>query len=318
MATQHLPARADTVRVGVIDRAFAPVLEIDDGDELVLQTWGLWGHAVTPQTTYAELLRLRERHAGVGPHSITGPVRIRQARAGMTLQVDILELQLGPHGFNLISAGPKARGLLAHEYEVGELRHFVLDTVRMQTELVPGLMLPLRPFLGIMGVAPAEAGTRSSVEPGEFGGNIDCPDLVVGTTLFLPVWVDGALFYAGDAHAAQGCGEVTQTALEASFERARLRLQVLPQQRLHRPHAQTAQHLITMGFHPDLRQAAVQAVDDMVSWLCTDYRLSRSEAYVLCSLQADLLITQAVNGHNGVHARVARGLLAPLARRASV
>lgn len=310
MTIHVLPASDRTVRVGVIDRAYAPVLEIDDGDEVRLETWGLWGNAVTPRTTFDEILALRRAHAGKGPHSLTGPIAIRGARAGMLLAVEIVALEVGPHGFNLITAPPHSRGLLSTEFPQGEIRHFRLDREHMHTEFAAGMRLPLRPFLGIMGVAPAQAGVHISSIPGDFGGNIDCPDLVAGTTLFLPVWADGALFYAGDAHAMQGCGEVNQTALETTMQSARLRLSVSPRRRLERPHALTPLHLITMGFHADLREAAVQATSDMVSWLHREHGLTRSDAYVLCSLQADLLITQAVNGNNGVHARLPRRLLA--------
>lgn len=313
MTTHHLSTNEQTVRVGIIDRSFKPVLCLDDGDELVFDTWKLWGNRVTPQTTFDEILQIKQDFPGQGPHSLTGPVAIRHARAGMMLGIDILDLQVGNHGFNIITPPPHSRGLLAHQFPLGEIRHFHLDTERMETELLPGLRLPLKPFLGIMGVAPADDKAHISSIPGEFGGNIDCPDLVAGTTLFLPIWVDGALFYAGDAHAMQGCGEVNQTALETYMERVHLRLNLFQQRRLDRPHAITAEHLITMGFHVDLREAAIQAVDDMVTWVSSAYGLSRSDAYVLCSLQADLMITQAVNGNNGVHMRLSKKLLADIA-----
>ncbi|MCZ2293068.1 MAG: acetamidase/formamidase family protein [Burkholderiales bacterium] len=315
MKRHHLPASAETVRVGVIDRAFPAVLEVDDGDEVELETWGLWGNAVTPTTRFEDIQALRQAHAGRGPHSLTGPIAVRGATSAMLLRVDILELELGPYGFNLLSTGPNSRGLLAHEFAQGELRHYALDGKRLCTEFLPGFEVPLSPFLGIMGVAPRDEGPHPSPVPGDFGGNIDCPELVAGTSLFLPVWQDGALFYAGDAHAVQGCGEVDQTALETSMKRALLRLGLTDERRLERPHALTREHLVTMGFHADLREAARQATSDLVRWLVLDYRLTREDAYVLCSLQADLMVTQAVNGNNGVHARMSRSLLAPLARR---
>lgn len=305
--TQHfLPASADTVRVGVIDQSFEPVLEIDDGDEVVFEIWGSWGDAVKPGMSFADIRTLRQAHTGKGPHTITGPVAVRGARPGMALKVDVLELLPCDHGYNLILPGDQTRGLLADEFPDGEIRHFALDPARMTTEFCPGLTLPLRPFLGIMGVAPAEAGPHISSRPGPFGGNIDCPDLVVGSTLYLPVWVDGARFYAGDAHAMQGCGEVTQTALETAMPRARLRIGVEPSLNIVRPRITTAEHFVTLGFDPDLREAARQATHDMVELISNDFGLSRSQAYSLCSLKVDLMITQAVNGNNGVHARLPR------------
>ncbi len=166
---------------------------------------------------------------------------MRDARAGMVLRADVLELRLRDHGFNVLLP----RGV----------------------------------------------------------------ELVVGTSLFLPVWVDGARFYAGDAHAVQGCGEINQTALETAFEAARLRLTLLDGPALQRPRIETATHLITMGFDPDLREAARQATRDMVDLLVATHGMDGEDAYVLCSLQLDLVITQVVNGNCGVHARLARRAL---------
>lgn len=309
MTIHQLPASDRTVRIGVIDSSFPPVLSIASGDEVELEIWGSWGDAVRPDSTYIDITNLRRQNAGRGPHSLTGPIDVKGASPGMALRVDILDLELRDHGFNLLLPKGESRGLLADSFTTGELRHFRLDTRRMTTELLPGLTLPLRPFLGIMGVAPAAAMPHISSVPGPFGGNIDCPDLVVGATLFLPVWVEGALFYAGDAHAAQGCGEVSQTALETAFRRARLRLTVVENMALQRPRAETAEHLITMGFDPDLHGAAGQAVSDMIDLLRKEYRLSASDGYVLCSLQADLMITQVVNGNSGVHVRMPKAIL---------
>lgn len=310
MTLHTLPAGPDTVRVGVIDRAHAPVLTVDSGDRVELQTWGLWANGVIPGDSYERIVALKAQYAGKGPHSITGPIAVRGARAGMLLRVDLEALQLGPHGFNLITPPPASRGLLSHEFPEGQIRHFLFDHREMSTELLPGFRIPLRPFLGILGVAPAAHGPHISSVPGPFGGNMDCVDLVAGCTVYLPIWVDGALFYAGDAHAAQGSGEVCQTAIETSMDRVRLRLTVVEQARLPRPHAVADTHLLTMGFHEDLRQAAIQAVDDMVTWLALEYGFTRADAYVLCSLQADLMVTQAVNKTNGVHARLPLALLA--------
>lgn len=310
MTIHSLPASADTVRVGLIDSRFPAVLEIDDGDELALQTWGMWGHAVKPGDSIESLLEIRKQHAGRGPHSLTGPVAVRGAKPGMCLKVEILELQLSDFGYNLLLPKGQTRGLLADAFDEGQVRYFKLDTRHMTTELLPGLTLPLRPFLGIMGVAPDDQESHISSIPGPFGGNIDCPDLTTGSTLYLPVFAEGALFYAGDAHAMQGCGEVNQTALETSMEKAHLRLSLLPELKLKRPRAETREHWITMGFDPDLRVAARQAVEDMVELIAAKMGLTAAEAYVLCSLQVDLMITQVVNGNNGVHARLPKALVA--------
>ena len=310
-AKQHrLAASVETVRVGLIDRDFPPVLEIVPGDEVDIETWSMWGGAAGPDTTMADVRVLRERHAGSGPHSLTGPIAVTGARPGDVLRIDVLGLALSDHGMNLCPPGATSRGILAERFPDGFLRHFRLDAATMTTELKPGLRLPLRPFLGIMGVAPAEPGSHSSVVPGPFGGNIDCPDLVVGSSFFLPVFADGALFYAGDAHASQGCGEVDQTAIETAFPSARLRFSLSDEPSLTRPRAETPEHYITMGFDEDLRSAGRLAVGDMVDFLVAAKGLSEEEAYALCSIAGDLAVTQVVNINQGIHVRMPKALFA--------
>lgn len=307
-ASHRLAASAETVRVGLIDRDFPPVLEIAPGDEVDFETWSMWGGAAGPETTMADVRRLRERHAGTGPHSLTGPVAVAGARPGDVLRVDILALHTVDHGINLCPPGATSRGILAERFPDGFLRHFALDTAAMTTELTPGVRLDLRPFLGIMGVAPAEPGPHSSVVPGPFGGNIDCPDLVAGTSLFLPVFAEGARFYTGDAHARQGCGEVDQTAIETAMRSARLRFTLSGEPSLVRPRAETPEHYITMGFDEDLRGAGRQAVGDMVDFLGRTKGLSGEEAYALCSIAGDLVVTQVVNIAQGIHVRLPKAL----------
>lgn len=314
MTLHTLKATGDTVRVGIIDASYPPVLEVDSGDEVVFETWQLWGDAVTPETSFEDVFAMREQYRDKGPHSLTGPVAVRGARPGMALRVDILDYQLRDHGFNVMLPRGVGRGLLADEFEGGQIRHFALDSTTMTTRLGDRLTVHLKPFLGIMGVAPSSPEPHISSVPGDFGGNIDCSELTVGATLYLPVWVDGARFYVGDAHAVQGCGEVNQMAIETAMHAARLRLSLLENAPLQRPRIDTGSHIITMGFDPDLREAARQAVRDMIGLLVAEYGIDRDDAYVMCSLKADLIITQVVNGNNGVHAKLAReGLPAPIA-----
>lgn len=309
MATHRLEAGPDSVRVGIIDRGHPALITVEPGDLVELSTLGLWAGEVAFGASFDEVMRIRARHAGGGPHSITGPIAVRGARAGQVLRVDILELDVGPIGINLMAPGAVSRGLLAGEFAQGSVRHFRLDRDRGTAQFAEGIELPLRPFLGILGVAPADAGPHSSVVPGPFGGNIDCAELVAGTTLYLPVFVDEALFYAGDAHALQGHGEVNGTALETSMDRARLRLDVEPHWSIAAPQAETPTHWITMDFDRDLRAAATRAVAAMVERITARTRLSREDAYRLCSLAADLVITQVSNVNQGVHVRLRKDLL---------
>ncbi|WP_051821518.1 MULTISPECIES: acetamidase/formamidase family protein [unclassified Streptomyces] len=298
-----LPAGPDTVRVGVIDPAAPPVLTIDPGDEVTLSTWGHWGDKVTPDTVMEDFPALRAAFPeALGPHSLTGPIHVRGARPGDTLAVDVLALTPAAHGFNLVVAHPRGRGVLRDRFPSGTIRHFALDRESMTTTLGGRVRVPLKPFLGIMGVAPAEDGPRSTVEPGCFGGNMDLSVLVVGSRLRLPVFRDGAGFYCGDGHAVQGDGEVNQTAIETGMDHVRLRFTVeRGPRRLRTPRAETGTHFVSTGFGRSLEEAARDAVDDLVDWLIEE-GLDPEEAYSLCSIAADVRVTQMVNGVVGVHA----------------
>lgn len=310
MTTHQLKAGPKTIMQGMVDPRTAPALVIDSGDTVVFDTRSMWDGASTPDLDLKAMLALRDRYRaeGRGPHSLTGPIAVRGAKPGDVLRVEIQRLEVSDHGINVIFPGQQSRGLLAEMFPEPELRHFKLDRRTMTTTLGKNVTIPLRPFLGIVGVLPAVAEPISSSLPGNFGGNIDCPDLVVGASIHLPVQIDGAGFFAGDAHAAQGCGEVSQTALETSMTLAQVKLTLVERPSLKTPRAETADTYIAMGFDVDLRVAAQQAIADMIDLLGERHDLGRSEAYSLCSLQADLLVTQAVNGINGVHARVPKAI----------
>lgn len=306
----HLPAGPETVRVGVIDAAAPPVLTIESGNEVVLSTWAHWGNQVTPQTKMSDFPRIRQQFPeALGPHSITGPINIEGALPGDILQVEILELVPANHGFNLVVAQPNGRGVLRHRFAEGTIRHFTLDRDAMTTQL-GNVTIPLKPFLGIMGVAPAEEGPRSTVEPGEFGGNMDLSMLVAGTSIEFPVFQHGAGFYCGDAHAAQGDGEVNQTAIETGMDHVRLRFTLKREQPLRSPRATCGNNLVSTGFGKTLEEAARNAVDDMVNWLITR-GLSPDDAYSLCSIAGDVRITQMVNNIVGVHVVITDPLQQP-------
>ena len=164
-----------------------------------------------------------------------------------------------------------------------------------------GRRVLLRPFLGVMGMPPDEPGTHSTIPPRRCGGNLDCKELVSGTTLYLPIEVEGALFSTGDGHAAQGDGEVSGTAIECPMERAELTfsLSELP---VSTPTARTATHWITMGLDEDLDTAALHALNAMLDLLQRELGVSRRDALAYASIHVDLRVTQLVNETKGVHA----------------
>jgi acetamidase/formamidase len=175
-------------------------------------------------------------------------------------------------------------------------------------QLPVGVSLPTRPFFGILGVAPPPSlGRIDSTAPGCHGGNIDNKELVAGTTLFLPVWVEGALFSAGDGHAAQGDGEVDITAIETCLE-GDFRFKVRNDISLTLPIAVTPTHIVTMGFHEDLDRAAEIAVRSLLDLLERYCHLQPLDSYRLASIAVDLRVTQVVNGLKGIHTMLARSL----------
>ena len=178
----------------------------------------------------------------------------------------------------------------------------------MKTTFAPGIEIRLKPFFGVMGVAPKPGEKRPAAVPDYFGGNMDNKELVAGTTLYLPVNVPGGLFSAGDAHAAQGDGEVNVTAIETAMKEAVLQFVVRKDMKLERPMAETRTHWIAMGFHKDLNEAVKIALRDAIQFVSKTKGLSRDDAYALSSLAVDLRVTQIVDGNKGIHAMIPKAI----------
>ena len=280
-----------------------PVLEVGSGDTGALESVS-GDQKVLPGDGFTIPPELLEIHAKVPRklpgHLLTGPIRVDGAKRGQVLQVDILEVQPRQDwGYNF--HGPVS-GALVGEFPDVTLTHIRIDDKAMTGTLPWGLALPLSPFFGVMGVAPPPAwGMISSIQPRAHGGNLDNKELVAGTTLYLPVWNDGAMFSAGDGHGCQGDGEVCVTAIETAL-RGKFRLTVRDDMTLDLPRAETATHFITMAFDEDLDDAAKEALRQMIRLICERSNLSREQAYTLCSLACDLRVTQIVNGNKGIHA----------------
>jgi len=222
------------------------------------------------------------RPEGAG-HALAGPFEVRGAKAGQTLVVGIDEVT------------PRTWGETFGDGERFEWR-LDGDMWRLGAHLVPSA-----PFLGVIGMPPPEPGEHSTIPPRRWGGNIDCKLLVAGSTLYLPIPVDGALLMAGDGHGAQGDGEVSGTAIECPLERARLTLEVSDIE-LRSPIARTEDAWVAFGFDEDLDAAAAQATETMLDLMERELGLARKEALALASVSVDLHVTQIVNVTKGVHA----------------
>ncbi len=314
MKTHRLDAGADTVHWGFFDASLTPLMTVDPGDEVVISTVSGPPSAM-PDARSGMIVpeALRAIHARVpqklnGPHILTGPIAVRGAKAGQVLEIRIRAIELNyDWGYNAIR--PLA-GALPDDFERTRLIHIPLDRRRMVARLPWGLELPLKPFFGIMAVAPPAAwGPVASPPPRRNGGNIDNKELVAGTTLYLPIHVDGALFSVGDGHGVQGDGEVCITAIETGLV-GTFELKVRDDMALEWPMAETPTHVMTMAFDPDLDDAVVIALRDMIKLICARTGISREDAYTLCSLAADLRVTQVVNGAKGIHVMLEKACLA--------
>jgi acetamidase/formamidase len=257
-----------------------PILEIDGGDSVRIS---VPNHAwdVTPDQQIDSI----NPEIDTG-HPLAGPIEVRGAKAGQTLAVQIDEVEPGSWG-------------VTH----GGENHAVHWELSGGVGRALGREVVLRPFLGVMGMPPPEPGVHSTIPPRRWGGNIDCKELLAGTTLYLPIPVEGALFSAGDGHAAQGDGEVSGTAIETPT-RAQLTLDVREDLRLEWPIARIDGAWLTFGFDEHLGIAARIAVDGMLALMARELGVTGGDARVLASIGVDLHITQVVNEALGVHAEL--------------
>jgi acetamidase/formamidase len=283
------------------DNSLPPRLAIASGDVVVVET----REAAEGFFTWSSTAQDVASRAFKG-HPLTGPIFVRGARPGDTLEIEILDLKPGEIGRTTFRPG--GTGLLGADFDEPYLK--VWDLTNGQTAVFrPGIEVPIEPFLGVMGVALAEPGEHSTSPPRRVGGNLDVKQLTVGTSLYLPVEVEGALFSAGDGHAAQGDGEVCGTAIETSMT-ARLRFKLHHDLPLTTPRFRTSGPLAvrtniggwygTSGVGPDLWQATQQAVREMIAYLVPTYGLEPLEAYTLCSVAMDLKIAEVVDAPNWV------------------
>jgi acetamidase/formamidase len=304
MTHHRLDAAPDTVHWGYFDAARQPLLTIESGEVVTISTVsGVPAQMPPPDSPFKLPQALADIHARQTPrlpgHICTGPVAVRGAKAGMTLVVEIQSIELNyDWGYNMIRP---MTGALPDDFSAPRVIHIPLDRQRMVGRLPWGLDIPLRPFFGVMAVAPpAGWGVVSTIQPRKNGGNMDNKELVAGTVLYLPIHIDGAMFSVGDGHGAQGDGEVNVNAIETGLI-GTFQLNTRSDMPLEWPMAETPTHVMTMAFHPDLDEAAVIALRTMIALIGTRCGLSREDAYTLCSLAADLRVTQIVNQYKGIH-----------------
>jgi acetamidase/formamidase len=317
MATHRLSASPETVRWGTFDAAYPPLLTLNSGDTVVLECVSGAPEVMPPPGSGLTIPpALAAIHASsihrAGGHILTGPVAVAGAAPGDMLEVRIDTIELG-NDWGYCGFRPLA-GTLPEDFPERYLSHIPVDRGRRTCQLPWGTELPLAPFFGVMGVAPPPRyGTISTIQPREHGGNLDNKELTEGSTLFLPVWTEGAKFSAGDGHGVQGDGEVCINALEicltGTFTLILHKGNGARDPLLSYPRAETKSHFISMGMNEDLDLAMKQALREMIRFITARANLSREQAYQLCSLAVDFHVTQTVNGEKGVHGLLRKGLL---------
>jgi len=313
--THRLEATPSTVAYGYYWADAQPVLRIASGDiidvdTLLTSTPNTLRNAGVPADKIQQSLvdivgGVTGDRRGPGGHILTGPVYVEGAEPGDVLEVKVLSIDLPiDYGYNGCSGFLPANC----DRSVGTTI-IALDRRTMTATFRPGIVIPLRPFFGSMGVAPSpDLGRVSSNPPGRHAGNLDNKELIAGTTLFIPVFVRGALFEIGDGHAAQGDGEVDQTAIETSL-RGRVQLTVRKGETLTWPRAETAGDYISMGTDADLKTATSIAIQEMVDFLATHKGLTKHQAYQLVSLAGNVAVTQLVDRPvYGVHVRMPKSV----------
>jgi acetamidase/formamidase len=303
MATFTIEPERATLH-GAFSREFPPVLTIDSGDSVRFRTldagWGLEAPEASGEPRRKFEPRDKERDAG---HALCGPIALRGAQPGMTLEVQINAVRPGAWGWT--AAGGTHRRQMNERLGVAEREGVLIWTLDPDAQTGRdqyGHVVALRPFMGVMGMPPDAPGMHSTAPPRICGGNIDCKELVAGSTLYLPILTPGALFSVGDGHGVQGDGEVSGTAIECPMERVDLTFRLHEHLHLTTPRAQTPAGWITFGFDADLNEATMIALEAMLDLLGEQYQLERLEALALASLVVDLRVTQIVNGICGVHA----------------
>ena len=308
-----------TVHIGNFNAAIKPVLTINSGDIVTIETatamepGPIEQSGVVPPSAIPQYVRdiYREvKDRGPGPHVLTGPVEVRGAMPGDVLEVRILDINLAvDYSFN--RQRPYA-GALPEEFTALWQRIIPINRAARTAEIARGVVVPLdHPFFGIMGVAPPAAmGRISSSPPGVHAGNLDNKDLGAGSTLYLKVHAPGALFSTGDGHGAQGHGEVDLSAIETGL-RGRFQFIVRKDMKLVWPRAETATHWIVMGLNPSLEEAMRIAVRETIDFITNRFpHLTREEAYMIASVAVDYHVTQVVDVTKGVHGRIPKAIFA--------
>ena len=251
-----------------------------------------------------------------------GPVAVNKAEPGDVLEIRYKRIR--PYEWGAVFNNPAAlgTGLLPQDYPQGQIKYVDLDLRTMKSTFLPNISIPLKPFQGTLGVAPPDGyfpplspGVTNAIPPGPHAGNLDLNELSEGSTLYIPVWKPGAFIYTGDTHAAQGDGEICLTGIETRLRELRIQVLLHKQRPLAWPVSETDTHWITMGLDKDLNAAMTVAARNAIKFLAAQARISKLDAYALCSIAVSFRVTQVVDIVRGVHALIPKNIFASQLRQ---
>lgn len=312
--TVHLlPATMETTQWGWYNNAQPPVLHVKSGDTVAMETMMHAHNQIVPGLSIDRIKKLRTDFPGRGPHTITGPIYVEGAEPGDVLRIHINKIVPRAYAFNFNVPG--MFGEFPKQFPDGQVKYFYLDLDKKQMAFAPGIVIPLRPFPGTIGVARAEPGPYSTVPPGPFGGNMDLNEMVSGTTLYVPVFVKGALLWSGDSHAGQGNGEINLSAIETAFKELNITITVVKSVKLAWPRVETPTDWITVGYDKDLNKAWDLLQEETVKYLAESRKATPEEARRIMLATWDCRISEVVDVLNGTYCMTpkSRKAAAPMA-----
>jgi acetamidase/formamidase len=304
-----LPATLETTQWGWFNNAQPPVLHIRSGDTVAMETMMHSHNQVVPGVSIERIKKLRTDFPGRGPHTLTGPIYVEEAEPGDVLRVHFNKIV--PRAYATNFNVPGMFGEFPKDFPDGQVKYFYLDLQKKQMEFAPGIVIPLRPFPGTTAVARAEPGAYSSVPPGRYAGNLDINEMVEGTTLYVPVFVKGALLWSGDSHAGQGNGEINLTAIETAFKEFNVTVSVLKNTMLEWPRVETPTHWITIGYDRDLNRAWDLLQQETVKFLVEHDKVKPEDAKKVMVARWDCRISEVVDVVNGTYCMNPKSSKAP-------
>lgn len=296
--TYILPATPATSQWGFFDSSQSPVLTINPGDSVAIETMAASDNQVVPGTTAEQILQMKNAVADRGPHTLTGPIFVNGAEPGDVLKIHFNKIVPRSYASNDIMPG---KGLFPNEFPNPYVKYFYLDVKNKRMQFAPGIVVPLAPFPGIIAVARAQPGKYDSIPPGPFGGNLDLREMTEGTTIYLPVFMKGGLIWTGDSHAGQGNGEIDLTAIETAFAEFNITVDLIKQKPLSWPRVETPTAWIAMGYDTDLNKALDILKEETTKLIMEQHNVPREQAEKIMLDTWDCPIAEVVNGVQGAY-----------------